>query len=43
MNETSRQIAVLAAIAFRTAGYASRCRTKSQISIAISTPKCMVA
>ena len=36
-------MAVLAAIAFRTAGYASRCLTKSQISIAISRPKCIVA
>jgi hypothetical protein len=43
MNETSRQMAVLAAIALRTAGYAPRCLTKSQNSMAISTPKCIVA
>ena len=36
-------MAVPAAIALRIGRYASRCRTKSQISIAISTPKCMVA
>jgi hypothetical protein len=43
MKEISRQMAVLAAIALRTAGYASRWLTKSQTSMAISTPKCMVA
>ncbi len=36
-------MAVLAAIALRTAGYASRCLTKSQTSMAISPPQCMVA
>ena len=36
-------MAVLAAIALRIGGYASRCLTNSHTSIAISTPKCMVA